>query len=284
FFLARTEGVSHPTDPLLAGTRLTMRPFSHLEIGLTRTAQWGGEGRDDSAGSLARLLLGRDGNADTVAAQALDPGNQIGGIDLRLRCPFGLRCAAYTQLAGEDQAGDWPSHMLGLYGVEAWSEDGANRFFAEVAETGCQMPVGRPSSDGCAYRNYAYPQGYVSAGRWLGASVGPDSRLLTLGWIDADHGGSLRLHLGQVGSRIGSYSPLVDDPRSSGTLYGFSARRSFAWGPATLTPEIDWSRVDAPGGPSTEARIGLNLRMSLEGATAAFERQLDAPSNTWKAT
>ncbi|MGY4831203.1 capsule assembly Wzi family protein [Sphaerotilaceae bacterium SBD11-9] len=276
FFVARTEGMTQPLDPLFVGTRLTLRPFANLEIGLTRTAQWGGEGHDTSARALGRLLLGKGTNADEVADQPRDPGNQIGGIDLRLRCPGGLGCAAYMQLAGEDQGGVLPSRLLGLYGFEAWTPDGEDRFFAELVESGCRMPIGRQPMENCAYRNYAYPQGYVNAGRWLGTSAGPDSRVLTLGWVDALHGGSLRLHLGRVGSRIGSYSPLDGDPRSSGRLYGVALRRSFAWGEATLTPELDWSRVDAPTGPSVDTRVGLNLRMGLDGATDRFNRELAA--------
>jgi hypothetical protein len=266
FFVARTEGVTQPGDPLLLGTRFTLRPFSHLEIGVTRTAQWGGDGHDTSARSFARLLLGVGSNADDAAEQSNDPGNQIAGLDLRLRCPLGLRCAAYAQLAGEDEAGFLPSNALGLYGAELWSPDGEWRLFAEYAETGCRSVIGRRPEMGCAYRNYAYPQGYVNAGRWLGASIGPDSRLATLGWIDAVNGGVLKLHLGHIGSRIGSYSPFAADPRTAGRLYGLSARRSFAWGVAWLTPELDWSRVDAPAGRWTQARIGLTLRVSLDGA------------------
>jgi hypothetical protein len=263
FFIARTGGMNVPGDPLLVGTRFTLRPFSHLEIGLTRTAQWGGEGRDTSARSLARLLLGIGTNPDSATEQANDPGNQIAGFDLRLRCPAALRCAVYAQLAGEDEAGVMPSKAMGMYGAELWSGDGAGRFFAEYAETGCRSVIGRQPEVGCAYRNHAYPQGYVNNGRWLGASVGPDSRLATVGWVDAVNGGLVKLHFGSVGSRIGSYSPLVDDPRTSGRLYGLSARRSFAWGGAVLTPQIDWSRVDAAAGRWTQARIGIDLRVGM---------------------
>ena len=215
-FVAQAEGVSQPANPFFIGNRLTLRPFSNLEIGFTRTVQWGGRGRHPSLGSLFRLLSGSHTNPGSAAEQAQDPGNQLGGFDLRLRCPSGLRCAGYAQLIGEDEADYLPSKFLGMYGVEVWSEDGGDRFFAEYAETGCRSPVHREPEKGCAYRNYAYPEGYVNAGRWIGSSAGPDSRLLTLGWIGASTGRSVKLNLGRVGSRIGSYSPLPDDPRSSG--------------------------------------------------------------------
>ena len=87
----------------------------------------------------------------------------------------------------------------------AWTADGNHRLFAEYAETGCNTPVGQPAARDCAYRNHSYPQGYTTEQRWLGASMGPDSRVITLGWIDAAHDGAFKLHWGSIGSRIGSW-------------------------------------------------------------------------------
>ena len=64
---------------------------------------------------------------------------------------------------------------VAVWGLEGWSADGRHRWFGEYAETGCRMPVGKPGEKGCAYRNYAYADGYTHGGRWLGAAAGPDS-------------------------------------------------------------------------------------------------------------
>lgn len=280
-FIAQTEDVQQPANPFLVGARLTLRPFTHAEIGLTRTAQWGGRGRHPSVGSLLRLVTGAGTNADTEGQQAADPGNQMSGFDLRVRCPTGLACAVYGQLIGEDEAGHLPSRYLGIYGIETWTADGSNRFFAEYAETGCGSPVGQAPMRGCAYRNYAYPEGYVSAGRWIGASAGPDARLLTLGWIDGTGRGSVRLHLGSIGSRIGTYSPLDRDPQHSGHLVGLTLQHRLAWGAATVTPELDWSRLDTPSGVRNQTRLGVTLRMDLDQpADAAGRRLADALSGS----
>ena len=263
-FIARTEDVTDPKDPYLFGSRLTFRPFAHVEFALTRMAQWGGEGRPQSARSFFKMLGGLDGNGDTPAQVADDPSNSLAGFDARLRCPSDLRCAVYGQLIGEDEAGQLPSKNLGLYGMSFWSADGARRLFAEVAETGCRMPVGRAGDKGCAYRNHAYPQGYASAGRWIGAGAGPDSRLLTLGWLDSSRDLALRLQWGRIGSRVGSYSAEVDDGRWSGRVLGIQARRDFNWRGATVTPQIDWLRTHAPDGRRTQARIGFTLSLDLD--------------------
>lgn len=274
FFIGQAEGVSEPAHPFLVGARLTLRPFRNVEIGVTRTAQWGGAGRDTSARSFLRLVTGSGTNADTTAAQARDPGNEMAGFDVRVRCPSALRCAAYTQLIGEDEAGHLPSRILGLYGVEFWPGDGNDRIFAEYAETGCNSPIGRPFLRGCAYRNYAYPQGYVSGGRWLGSSFGPDSRVLTLGWLADSGESSLKLHVGRIGSRSGAFIPQGQDAAYAGRLVGVSARTGIQWGAAVVTPELDWERVRTVDGIRSTTRIGATLRMGIDDAVGSTSTRL----------
>lgn len=261
FFVAQLDSAARPAHPYLVGNRLTFRPLPGLEIGLTRTAQWGGRGRDESLRSFVDLLLGAGLNATPQdAVEGNDPANALAGFDLRARCPTALRCSGYLQLIGEDEAGLLPSRYLGLYGFETWSADGSQRWFAELAETGARMPIGRDGLKDYAYRNYAYPGGYASSGRWLGSSFGPDSRVLTLGWMQAAQGWTLKAHVGKIGSRSGRFSPLGNDPAHAGSLVGLSFQFSRQWGDVVVEPELSWYRVAADQGDQTEARAGVLLR------------------------
>jgi len=263
FFIAQTDAAHRPADPVLIGSRLTLKPLPGLEIGLTRMVQWGGEGRDQSLRSLLRVLAGRGTNNGDMSFSGSDPGNALAGFDLRANCPTGWRCAGYVQAMGEDEADYLPSKYLALWGLEGWSADGRHRWFGEYAETGCRMPVGQPGEKGCAYRNYAYADGYTHGGRWLGAAAGPDSRLLTLGWLNAERRSSLRLHAGRIGQRMGDLgSPR--DARANGRLVGLAASTEWQWGPATVTPELSWLRVNADGGRQTQARIGATVTVPLD--------------------
>jgi hypothetical protein len=262
FFVAQLDGVGSPAHPYLVGSRLTLRPFERLEIGFTRTSQWGGRSRPMSLRSFLKMLAGKGVNADTAEQMNNDPANEMGGVDLRLRCPGTLRCAAYVQAIGEDEANHLPSRMLGLYGLETWSADGRHRWNAEVAETACRMPIGRHGIDNCAYRNHAYPEGYVTRDRWLGAGIGPDSRLLTLGWLDAQTSTSVRLHYGDVGARIGSFAT-VGDFSHSGRLAGFTARTALRWNRVSIEPEAGYLQVRTPDGRQRDLRIGVALRMAF---------------------
>jgi hypothetical protein len=262
FFIAHTEDDIAPENPLLVGMRLTFRPFQSLEIGLTRTAQWGGEGRPDSLSSFVDMLFARGTNASTKGGQANDPANEMAGFDLRLRCPAGLHCAAYTQWIGEDEAGYLPTKYLGLLGLESWTADGEHRFFLEGTETGCRESFAGPDHADCAYRNYIYHGGYTDARRWMGASIGPDSWLATFGWMSVAWNSLVRVHVGRVGGQIGTFVPLDHGP-TAGDLIGLSARRGFDWHGMTLTPQVDADRIRSGTGQHNDFRFGLSLDVPL---------------------
>jgi hypothetical protein len=240
----------------LVGTRVTMRPFSLLEIAVSRTAQWGGRGHSESLQSFGRMLVGLGVND---ADKSEDPANEMSGIDVRLRCPGPVRCAAYGQFIGEDATHHVPSRFLGLYGFETWSEDGRYRWFAEFAETICGAVTEHNPMRPCAYRNHAYPEGYANAGRWIGSAAGADSRLVTFGWLDAE-GTALRLHAGRIGARVGVFAP-PGDPAHSGDILGASLRQSWTWRAATLGAELDWFSVAAAQRKQNEARLGVTLHV-----------------------
>jgi membrane-associated phospholipid phosphatase len=266
FFLAATvgEGPGKGGNPLITGWRWTARPFSHVEIGLTRMAQFGGEGHQESFGSFFRAIVGSHANAQTVAAQSHDSGNGLAGYDIRIRCPDGLRCALYGQAIGEDSRKHLPYKFLEVLGTELWSADSANRLFLEWVETGCRVTwQGEPIPD-CAYRNYAYPGGYTSGLRWLGASAGADAQVFTLGWVNSEWDSSIRLDQGHIGSNFGTFVPLGATAGTAGTLWALSARRGWHFGPATVTPQFDWTRVSTHDGVRVDSRVGVEMSLILD--------------------
>ena len=253
-FIARNDDA---VGSMLVGTRLTLRPFSFLELALSRTAQWGGSGQSESAYSFWRMLAGLGVNSNDPSE---DPANEMAGYDLRLRCPRSLHCAAYVQAIGEDATRYLPGRFLGLYGFETWSADGRHRWFAEYAETICGAVLEHHPVRPCAYHNHAYPEGYASGGRWLGASQGADSRVFTLGWLAAEQGTSLRLHAGRVGTRVGVVGVELD-PAHAGRLYGANARQEWTWQKVTFAAEAEGFVVDAPQGRQRQLRLGVTARV-----------------------
>lgn len=206
--VAQGEGSSTARDgrlPVRADTkffaaRLSFKPRPWMEVGLSRTAQLCGAGRDCGLGTFWDMLTGRD-NTDGSRPDVQQPGNQMAGYDLRLRSPWrGLPVAVYGQFIGEDEAGGLPSKFLGLMGVEAWGASalGSHRFHLEYADTSCSFTRQRPQVD-CAYRNSVYPQGYTYRGRIIGHPLDNDGRMLSLGaLLVRPAGGSWELLLRRV--------------------------------------------------------------------------------------
>jgi membrane-associated phospholipid phosphatase len=270
FFLARTQGQTpvHASNSLVSGVRLTARPFSHVELGLTRMEQFGGQGHPETLASFVRALAGRHTNASTLADVPRDSGNGLAGYDVRIRCPDAVRCAFYGQAMGEDDRKHLPYRFMNLVGTEVWSADGVTRMYFEAAEIGCRIQFIGSSERGCAYRNYAYPGGFTASNRWLGASVGSDGRLLTLGWIDSEWDSAVRVDIGQVGSRIGRSDDGLVANDVAGRLLALSLRRSWHVGGVSITPEFDWNRIDTSAGRRVDARVGLETSVPLDALVA----------------
>lgn len=165
-----------PNEPKLFGARVTFMPASALQIGLSRTLMWGGDGRPQSLSSFGNAIIGRD-NTDNADE---DPGNQLGGVDFRLNLAAftDLPVALYGQIIGEDESGFAPSHVMYMGGIEVmhtWDTRQVS-WYLEGADTRTGF-----DKQGISYTHRNYRKGYYQQGYPLGASIGGDSTQYTLG-------------------------------------------------------------------------------------------------------
>ncbi len=170
------------------GMRVNFRPLRSLEIGISRTAQWCGDGRPCDAGTFADLFLGKDNIGDAGIGADNEPGNQMAGLDFRWSPSFmKMPVAAYGQFIGEDEAGGFPSRYLvqvGLEGSGLIRDRWSYRWFAELAGTSCDYI----SDDifNCGYRQGIYKSGYTFRSRIMGHGADNDARLMSAGWLMVD--------------------------------------------------------------------------------------------------
>ncbi len=197
-FAGRMESGRSVAGARLLGLRFGLRPHPRLEIAFSRSAQWGGEGRPEDIGSLLKLLAGRDNRDDDGISIDNEPGNQLGGIDLRWLPPLdSMPVAVYLQMIGEDEAGSLPSRLVGLAGAEYWRgfNGGSLRLHAEVADTTVEFYKNTPRFN-IAYEHFIYQDGYRYRGRSIGHAMDNDSLMVALGgsWVDGDRAwsGALR--------------------------------------------------------------------------------------------
>jgi hypothetical protein len=170
----------------LLGMSVAFNPIDTLEIGLRRTAQWGGEGRPETLGSLADMFLGLD-NCDEGGLSCDDPstepGNQLAAIDISWRNNFLIPTKFYLQMVGEDEAGYFPSKKSFLFGVTSnLSLFGESVLInLETLETTVDGDGNVPGVpfDGynTLYEHSIYTSGYRYYGRSLGATIDNDSKI-----------------------------------------------------------------------------------------------------------
>ena len=114
------------------GMRINFRPLDSLEIGVSRTAQWCGDGRPCSFDTFKDLLLGKDNIGDAGTTRENEPGNQMAGIDARwTNMLAGVPISLYGQLIGEDEAGDGAAPLVraggGRLAVFDWCREALHR-------------------------------------------------------------------------------------------------------------------------------------------------------------
>ncbi len=176
-------------EPQFFGFRINFRPIPSLEIGLSRTAQWCGEGRPCDLNTFGDLLIGRDNRGGSGIDINNEPGNQLAGVDFRWAFnAFEVPLAIYGQFIGEDEAGGFPSKFLGQGGVEAsgtWHDRWSWRGFGEFAITKCRFYQSAADYN-CAYNHSIYETGYRYRGRSLGHGSDSDARIFSTGLSLAD--------------------------------------------------------------------------------------------------
>ena len=199
FMMGRLDGEATIPYAQLMGMRLNLKPIPALEIGFSRTAQWGGEGRPNDFSTFLDVLFGRDNLGDNGTTTANEPGNQLAGVDFRWASPlFTLPYAVYGQLIGEDLASGtwlaWPSKNIGLAGLEIWHSGShgreSGRLYIEYADTAAEFYRSTPAYN-TAYEHHIYTSGYRYYDLCLGHSMCGDGRMTTVGYVRVAASGNM---------------------------------------------------------------------------------------------
>ncbi len=242
------------------GARLTLKPHRRLEIGISRSAQWCGDGRPCGIGTFWDLLTGNDND------QPLDqqPGNQMGGFDVRWAMPW-APVALYAQMIGEDEAGFLPSQYLGLFGAELSGGIGERswRAHVEYADTACSF-YDHPPNYGCAYRNVIYTDGYQYLDRSMGHSIDGDSRQWAAGFLLVDgEGASWELAAQSADVNRASQNPVHSVEPEAATLRSVDLyhRRSL-WG-GQLSLAVGYEQRVRTGAGRDEEDLRGNVQWSV---------------------
>ena len=185
-------------DTLLWGFRLNFKPTPNLEIGVSRLAQWGGDGRSQGLSTFVDLFLGRDNcganGFDCGENNENEPGNQMGGYDIRWSTsianhPVNVNFTMFAE--------DGDSSSLSFFGEEQYQlgfDTHINLFennwrtYIEATDTyaTCSDGVngdGTSKIGNCYYEHHTYQTGMRYKKRNLGSLYDNDARTFTFGLI-----------------------------------------------------------------------------------------------------
>ncbi len=269
-FLGLMEGERPDVDsPLLMGMRLSFKPLQVLELGLSRSAQFCGEGRPCDLKTFGRVLLGKDNKGIRVDASE-EPGNQMAGFDARLTSPVeawpcGDLRAAHRR--GQLEHGD-PRKISGPLRyrrlVDA-QQRRRRRTELEYSDTACSFQRAQPYVD-CGYIQGIFFAGYRYRGRSIGHTSDSDSEMLAWGLRLIRAGGdtwSMKLRTGKL-DRFG-----IPDPFNGVTVGPADFRSAeFGWRGRVLgldtSATVGVESADrAASGTTTRAFGQVQLRVPL---------------------
>ena len=184
-FIGQMEEDRTVPNPYLWGIRVDFKPtiLNGFEVGLFRMMQLGGDGRPEGLSTWIDAFLSQDNTgANTGRNPALEPGNQLAGLDIRWR-PWEAPFAIYGQVVGEDEDKFLPNCLMFQYGIEGWRNftNGTARIFVEYVDLTSTWWTDDSRTHNVTYGHHIYSDGYRYRGRPVGHWADTDSRIISLG-------------------------------------------------------------------------------------------------------
>ncbi|MEM5481882.1 capsule assembly Wzi family protein [Pseudoalteromonas fuliginea] len=185
--MAKLESTRVIPDALLWSSRLNIRPIQQLEIAVSWSAQWAGDGQPGSAGDFIDVITGQtaciDGNDSCDSQLESKIGNQLAGIDIRWSDTlFNQPYAVYASTIGEDASSQFkPADRAYLFGVQTTQRiyDQNLLINVEYIDTGVSCSA-ESIVENCYYEHSDYKSGYRYHGRTIGSTYDNDAQSVVL--------------------------------------------------------------------------------------------------------
>jgi hypothetical protein len=165
-FIARLENDRPVPHSLLSGIRVAIKPKPWLELGASRSLQYGGEGQSDSLSTWFDIFRGQKESLGNTPV-----GNSLASVDAKVRLPFRAQpVVLYGEAGGEDQSGaGWPSRRAYMGGIFLPS---IGRY--QKADLRVEYGTTDTNEPGVWYRHRDYP--HIYRGQILGHHMGTDAK------------------------------------------------------------------------------------------------------------
>jgi hypothetical protein len=167
-------------NSMLLGVRATIEPIENLKFEIAKTSQWGGDGSQNNLSTFSNAIIGNSNEGENSNI------NQMAGFGISFETKtMGIPLKIYSQLIGEDEAGNLPSCYIGLIGGELKLPKSAlfSRIGFEFLDTRTDT-----SEEGNCGPNTAYNNGYhayTNYGKTLGTSIDTEGKSFNL-WVSGN--------------------------------------------------------------------------------------------------
>ena len=263
-FITELDDERFVKNAKLVGMTVGFRPSDSFEINFRRSAQWGGDGRPQSFSNFLELLTGISDNCVAVSCKENEPGNQLGGIDIRWDIPW-LKASVYGQAIGEDEAGGLPSRRANQLGMQfhidqKWFE---GTVFLEHDNTSLDTDKRKYNT---LYNHRIYKTGYRYDGRVIGATWDNDSEVTSLGAVGYLNNGDVieaRYSFGNL--NVDSIEPdltsrhSITNTKTKLNTYAAKWQRSFVWGEVEVEGRYTDQIIDQFGRQEDKLRVAASL-------------------------
>lgn len=233
--MAKLESARVIPDALLWSTRVNIRPIKQLEVALSWSAQWAGEGQPNSIGDFFDMITGNtecvDGTTNCDSQLESKIGNQLAGIDIRWSDSFfDHPYAIYAMTIGEDASSHFkPADKAYLYGIQTTQRLYEQNVLVnlEYIDTGVSCSAGSPVEN-CYYEHTDYKSGYRYHGRPIGSAYDNDAQsvvLTALGQLSNGNDWQVKLRHIDYNSDNRDRYPNNPDLGNSITKTGFNSKQ-----------------------------------------------------------
>jgi hypothetical protein len=157
-------------NPMLLGMRLIIEPYHNLKFELLKTSQWGGSGNSNSYSAFSSAIIGNTNESNNSNI------NQMAGFGMSFENNIiQMPNRTYAQVVGEDEAGSFPSCLIGLFGSEFTFK---NKLLSKIGFEYIDTRIDTTEHGYCgpqtAYNNTDYP--YTNYGKSMGASIDSEGK------------------------------------------------------------------------------------------------------------
>ena len=233
--MAKLESTRVIPDALLWSSRLNIRPIQQLEIAVSWSAQWAGDGQPGSAGDFIDVITGQtaciDGNVSCDSQLESKIGNQLAGIDIRWSDTlFNQPYAVYASTIGEDASSQFkPADRAYLFGVQTTQRvyDQNLLINVEYIDTGVSCQA-ESIVENCYYEHDTYKSGYRYHGRTIGSTYDNDAQsvvLTLLGQLSNGDDWQLKLRSVDYNSDNSDWYPSNPDLGNSITKTAYNSKQ-----------------------------------------------------------